>query len=57
LRHAPSRGSRHFSRQLDTSDFHVEVIDLLGNKVEAELGDEPVLELSVDTRAVDRTLL
>lgn len=25
-------------RELDTSDFHVEVIDLLGNKVEAEIG-------------------
>ena len=25
-------------RDVDTSDFHVEVIDLLGNKVEAELG-------------------
>jgi hypothetical protein len=25
-------------RDLDTSDFHVEVIDLLGNKVEAEIG-------------------
>ncbi len=26
------------ARELDTSDLHVEVIDLLGNKVEAELG-------------------
>lgn len=26
------------TRELDTSDFHVEVIDLLGNKVEAEIG-------------------
>jgi ATP-dependent Lon protease len=26
------------SRELDTSDLHVEVIDLLGNRVEAELG-------------------
>ena len=25
-------------REVDTSDFHVEVIDLLGNKVEAEIG-------------------
>ena len=25
-------------RELDTSDFHVEVIDLLGNEVEAEIG-------------------
>ena len=25
-------------REIDTSDFHVEVIDLLGNKVEAEIG-------------------
>jgi ATP-dependent Lon protease len=25
-------------RELDTSDFHVEVIDLLGNRVEAEIG-------------------
>jgi ATP-dependent Lon protease len=25
-------------REFDTSDFHVEVIDLLGNKVEAEIG-------------------
>ena len=26
------------AREVDTSDFHVEVIDLLGNKVDAELG-------------------
>ena len=26
------------TREVDTSDFHVEVIDLLGNKVEAEIG-------------------
>ena len=26
------------AREVDTSDFHVEVIDLLGNRVEAELG-------------------
>jgi ATP-dependent Lon protease len=26
------------AREVDTSDFHVEVIDLLGNKVEGELG-------------------
>ena len=26
------------AREVDTSDFHVEVIDLLGNKVEAEIG-------------------
>jgi ATP-dependent Lon protease len=26
------------AREVDTSDFHVEVIDLLGNKVEAEVG-------------------
>lgn len=26
------------ARELDNSDFHVEVIDLLGNKVEAEIG-------------------
>jgi ATP-dependent Lon protease len=26
------------TREMDTSDFHVEVIDLMGNKVEAELG-------------------
>ena len=26
------------AREMDTSDFHVVVIDLLGNKVEAELG-------------------
>ena len=26
------------ARELDTSDFHVEVIDLLGNRVEAEIG-------------------
>ena len=26
------------ARELDTSDLHVEVIDLLGNRVEAELG-------------------
>ena len=26
------------AREVDTSDFHVEVIDLLNNKVEAEIG-------------------
>jgi ATP-dependent Lon protease len=26
------------AREVDTSDFHIEVIDLLGNKVEAEIG-------------------
>ena len=26
------------ARDLDTSDFHAEVIDLLGNRVEAEIG-------------------
>jgi ATP-dependent Lon protease len=26
------------TRELDTSDFHVEVIDLLGNRIESELG-------------------
>jgi ATP-dependent Lon protease len=26
------------AREVDTSDFHVEIIDLLGNKVEAEIG-------------------
>ena len=26
------------AREVDTSDFHIEAIDLLGNKVEAEIG-------------------
>lgn len=33
-----SKNSFGIGREVDTSDFHVEVIDLLGNKVEAELG-------------------
>ena len=33
-----NKGSFGVAQQVDTSDFHIEVIDLLGNKVEAELG-------------------
>ncbi len=33
-----NKGSFGVAREVDTSDFHVEVIDLLGNKVEAEIG-------------------
>ena len=33
-----NKGSLGVARDVDTCDFHVEVIDLLGNKVEAELG-------------------
>ena len=33
-----NKGAYGIAREVDTSDFHVEVIDLLGNKVEAELG-------------------
>lgn len=33
-----NKGAFGVPREVDTSDFHVEVIDLLGNKVEAELG-------------------
>ena len=33
-----NKNSFNIGREVDTSDFHVEVIDLLGNKVEAELG-------------------
>ena len=33
-----NKGTFGVAREVDTSDFHVEVIDLLGNKVEAELG-------------------
>lgn len=33
-----NKGGFGVAREVDTSDFHVEVIDLLGNKVEAELG-------------------
>jgi ATP-dependent Lon protease len=32
------KGDLGIARELDTSDFHVEVIDLLNNRVEAELG-------------------
>jgi ATP-dependent Lon protease len=32
------KGELGISRELDTSDLHVEVIDLLGNHVEAEMG-------------------
>jgi len=32
------KGSLGFGREVDTADFHVEVIDLLGNHVEAEIG-------------------
>ena len=33
-----NKGTFDAGREVDTSDFHVEVIDLLGNRVEAELG-------------------
>lgn len=33
-----NKGAFGVGRDVDTSDFHVEVIDLLGNKVEAEIG-------------------
>ena len=33
-----NKGAFGVAREVDTSDFHVEVIDLLGNKIEAELG-------------------
>ena len=33
-----NKGELGIARELDTSDFHVEVIDLLGNRVEAEIG-------------------
>ena len=33
-----NKGKFGVAREVDTSDFHVEVIDLLGNRVEAELG-------------------
>ena len=33
-----NKGAFGIARDVDTSDFHVEVIDLLGNKVESELG-------------------
>lgn len=33
-----NKGTFGVAREVDTSDFHIEVIDLLGNKVEAELG-------------------
>jgi ATP-dependent Lon protease len=33
-----NKGALGVGREVDSSDFHVEVIDLLGNKVEAELG-------------------
>ena len=32
------KGELGIARDLDTSDLHVEVIDLLGNRVEAEIG-------------------
>jgi ATP-dependent Lon protease len=32
------KGENGIGRELDTSDLHVEVIDLLGNRVEAEVG-------------------
>jgi ATP-dependent Lon protease len=32
------KGSLGVAREVDTADFHVEVIDLLGNHVEAEIG-------------------
>src|SRR2546428_14039082 len=33
-----NKGAFGVAREVDTSDFHVEVIDLLGNKVAAEIG-------------------
>ena len=35
---AASKSSLCIARKVDTSDFHVEAIDLLGNHVEAEVG-------------------
>jgi len=35
---AAKKGELGFAREVDTSDFHVEVLDLLNNKVEGELG-------------------
>ena len=32
------KGELGFAREMDISDFHVEVLDLLNNKVEGELG-------------------
>jgi ATP-dependent Lon protease len=33
-----NKGNLAVAREVDTSDFHVEAIDLLGNRVEAEIG-------------------
>ena len=33
-----NKGGLGIARELDTSDFHVEAIDLLGNGVDAEVG-------------------
>jgi ATP-dependent Lon protease len=33
-----NKGAFGVAREVDTSDFHVEVIDLLGNRVDAEIG-------------------
>jgi ATP-dependent Lon protease len=35
---ASNKSSLSIGREFDTSDFHVEVIDLLGNRVDAEIG-------------------
>ena len=32
------KGELGFAREIDTSDFHVEVLDLLNNKVEGDIG-------------------
>src|SRR3954447_1729843 len=32
------KGELGIAREVDTADFHVEVIDLIGNRVDAELG-------------------
>ena len=33
-----NKGNLGITRELDTADFHIEAIDLLGNKVTAEVG-------------------
>jgi ATP-dependent Lon protease len=35
---ASKKGELGFAHEFDTSDFHIEVIDLLGNRVEADVG-------------------
>ena len=55
LTHAGKTGGHRSGHEVYTSDFHVEVIDLLGNKVQAELGVAFFAECPADGEIEDFT--